>query len=116
MSPTDIAEARQDDESVATIVPLFREHIESPDTFRLDRAIARIRKLLNDPEALRARADALLNGTAQPLLALGFVALTGFRMVAGPPAPHYFHVVGQRRSAAAAAAVAATVPHDPRVA
>lgn len=66
------------------IVQLFREHVGDPDAFRLERAIGRIRRLLNDPAALRARADALLAGTATPLLGFAVAALLSFRMIAGP--------------------------------
>ena len=97
------------------IVHLFAgsayDYEADPDPARLERAIARLRKLLNDPEALRRRAAALIAGTAQPLLAAIFVGLTAVRMVAGPPAPGYFAIVWHRRPPVAVA-VAATVPQS----
>lgn len=64
-------------ESVTTtednLIPLFadgRQGDNVNDAYRLERAIARVRRLLNDPVALRLRATALLDGTAKPLLGL----------------------------------------------
>jgi len=90
--------AQEQGERIGNIVPLFREP-GPPDAFRLDRAIARVRKLLNDPEALRARANALLDGTAKPLLVLAIVGLTAVRMVNGPATPGYFSLSAARRAA-----------------
>ena len=98
----------------ARIIPLFAdgERGESVnDAFRLDRAIKRVRRLLNDPVALQLRAQALLDGTARPLLVLAVVGLTALRMVGGPPSvpSYYMHGIQHRRSA-----IVAAVPFDSR--
>ena len=89
------------------LIPLFADGARGEnvnDAYRLERAISRIRKLINDPVALRLRAAALIEGTAKPLLVLSIVALTGLRMVAGPAmVPNCIHVHRSRPAAVIAA-------------
>ena len=92
------------------LIPLFADdgaRGESVnDAYRLERAIGRVRKLLNDPVALRLRATALLDGTAKPLLVLAVVALAGLRLVLGPAAlPSSTAHVHRARPAAVTAAL-----------
>lgn len=71
---------------------------------RLERSIDRLRTLLNDPAALRRRADALVNGTAKPLLAFAIVGLFTVRMLGGPASvpSSYMNSHHVRRAAAVA--------------
>ena len=69
------------------VIPLFADGSRGEnvnDAYRLERALRRVRKLLNDPVALRLRAQALLDGTAGPLLVLAVVGLTMLRFLGGP--------------------------------
>ena len=92
------------------IIPLFVDSARGEnvnDAFRLERAIKRVRRLLDDPVALVLRAQALLDGTAKPLLVVAVVGLSALRIVAGPPAvPSYYLHGGHHRRGA----VVATVP------
>jgi len=85
-------------------------YAEPEDIARLDRAILRLRRLLNDPDALRARAAALIAGTAKPIFAFAFVVLTATRITAGPATPGYFSIVWSHRRQPAVVAVVPSAP------
>lgn len=85
--------------------------LDNPDAAQVHRlalAVARVRALLNDPTALMRRATELLEGTARPLLVVALVALSAFRMTAGPATPGYFQIVPRRSPAITAPATVVT--------